>query len=361
MKVSYLKASFILLFLILALGFVLTGCKKETPPPQEPAAKAPTAQDQLVKEKEFLSAPDAVTCKLEKTTISKLDLPKNHMASFIHRMEQQNKQDIKEGQIILADRSYKILLGERPEREFYIYDVETGIGPYWWGSWSLHSYHKLGDKFFEFMLIEGGTKIAAQPYKGLLGTIMAGKGGRELEKVEFNGSVYQKDSVAAPIGIIKEYWTGPVTECTIPVGDYTPYLMNVTYDNLAIDISNNYHTNAQGQSGGKEIVYGMQVRQEKPYVLDFSNEPMVIFDQPPASQTTFSRGDEIKFAAVLIDPKLDIMIRGLDDTSVKVDKEYKDAEGKVVQTVKEDKSLDPNVVIARADGEVIANGVMPFG
>ena len=361
MKASYLKTSFIILSILASLEFITGGCKKETPTPQEPAAKALPTQEQLVKEREFLSAPDAVTCKLEKNTISKLDLPKNHMASFVHRMEREKKEDIKQGQIILADRSYKILLGERPEREFYIYDVETGIGPYWWGSWSLHSYHKIGDKFFEFMLFEEGTKIAARPYTGPLGTIMVDKGGRELEKVEFSGSVHQKESVAAPIGIVKEYWTGPVTECTIPVGDYTAYLMKVTYDNLSIDISNNYHTNAQGQSGGKEIIYGMQVRQDKPYVLDFSNEPMVIFDQPPMSQTTFSRGQEIVFAAVLIDPKLDIMIRGLDDTSVKVDKEYKDAEGKVVQTVKEDKSLDPNVVIARADGEVIAEGVMPFG
>ncbi len=86
----------------------------------------------------------------------------------------------------------------------------------------------------------------------------------------------------------------------------------------------------------------MQVRADKPYVLDFSNEPMVVFDQPPMSQTSFSRGQEIKFAAVLIDPKLDIMIRGLDDTSVR-------------------KSLDPNVVITQADGKIVAEGVMPFG
>ena len=361
MKTSYLKANFTLLSVFLSLGFVLTGCKKETPPPQKPAASTPSVQYQTAKEKEFLSAPDVVTCQLEKTTISKLDLPKNHMASFVHRMERENKQDIKAGKIILANRPYKILLGERPEREFYIYDIETGIGSYWWGSWSLHSYHKIGDKFFEFMLIEGGTKIAARQYTGPLGTITVGKGGRELEKVEFNGSVHQKENVAAPIGIVKENWPDPVTECKIPGGDYTAYLMKVTYDNLSIDISNNYHTNAQGQSAGKEIVYGMQVRQDKPYVLDFSNEPMVVFDQPPMNQTAFSRGDEIKFAAVLIDPKLDIMIRGLDDTSVKIDKEYKDAEGKVIQSVKENKSLDPNVVIARADGEVIAKGVMPFG
>ena len=115
------------------------------------------------------------------------------------------------------------------------------------------------------------------------------------------------------------------------------------------------------ESQGKEIVYGMQVRADKPYVLDFSNDPMVIFDQPPKSHTSFARGSEIQFAAVLIDPELDIMIRGLDDTSVKVEKEFKDAEGKVIHTGQVNKSLDPKVVITRANGQVVAEGVMPFG
>jgi len=361
MKASILKSSFILLSVIPLLGLVLTGCKKETPPHQEQAATAPPTPEQIAKEKEFLSAPDVVTCKLEKTTLSKLDLPQQHTAFFIHRMERENRENIKQAQINLANRPCKIILGERPEREFYLYDTETGIGPYWWGSWSLNSYHKINDTFFEFMLIEDGNKIASRSYKGPLGTIKVGKGGRELEKVEFNGSLLQKESGAAPIGTIKERWPDPVTECRIPVGDYTPNIMKVTYDNLAIDISNNYHTNAQGQSGPENIVYGMQIREDKPYVLDFSNKPMVIFDQPSTSQTTFSHGQEIKFAAVLIDPKLDIMIRGLDDTSVQVDKEYKDANSKVIHTTKVSKSLDPNVVIARADGEVVAEGVMPFG
>ena len=356
MKASFLKPSSIPLYIFLLLGFVMGGCKKETPPPQEQTVTAQPTQDQIAKEKEFLSSPDVVTCELEKTTISKLDLPQQHTAFFIHRMEREKRENIKEGKIILANRSYKILLGERPGGEFYIYDVETGIGPYWWGSWSLNSYHKLGDKFFEFMLIEDGNKIAARPYKGPIGTIMVGKGGRNLEKVEFNGSLLQKEKGAVPIGIIKERWPSSVTECKIPVGDYTPYILKVTYDNLAIDISNNYHTNAQGQSGPENIVYGMQVRQDEPYVLDFSNEPIVIFDQPSISQTTFSRGQEIKFAAVLIDPKLDIMIRGLDDTSVQIEKETSSG-----HKYKRPKSLDPNVVIARADGQVIAKGVMPFG
>ena len=377
MKASHPKASCILLSFILVLGFVLPGCKKETPP-QEPSAtptstegqaataeaNAPPAltQPATAKEKEFLSDPDVVTCELEKTTISKVDLPKNRLPSFVRRMEQQSKEDVKQGQITLANRPFKVLLGERPEREFFLFDVEKGFGPYWWGSWSLHSYHKIDDKFFEFMLIEEGTRIAARSYKGQLGTIKVGKGDRELEKVEFNGSVHQQENVSAPIGAITERWPEAVNECEIPVGDYTPYIMSVTYDSLSISISNNYHTNAQGQSmGKKEIVYGMQVREDKPYVLDFSNEPMVVFDEPPTSKTSFSRGQEIRFAAVLIDPKLDIMIRGLDDTSIKVDREYKDPNGKVIHTAKVNKSLDPKVVIARADGEIVTEGVMPFG
>ncbi len=363
MKASRLKASCILLCLILVVGFVLLGCKKETPPPQEVDA-APTStegQAATAKEKEFLSDPDVVTCELEKSTIRQLDLPTNRLPSFVRRMERENRENIKQGQITLANRPFKILLGDRPEREFFLFDVEKEYGPYWWGSWSLHSYHKLDDEFFEFMLVEAGTKIAARPYKGPLGIIKVGKGGRDLEKAEFNGSVHQRANASAPIGTIEENRTDPVTECRIPVGDYTAYFMNVTYDNLSIQISNNYHTNAEGQSSGKEIVYGMQVRNDKPYVLDFSNEPMVVFDQPPKSTSSFSRGQEIKFAAVLIDPKLDIMIRGLDDTSVKVDKEYKDADGKVIHTAKVDKSLDPNVVITRTDGQTVAEGVMPFG
>jgi hypothetical protein len=96
-------------------------------------------------------------------------------------------------------------------------------------------------------------------------------------------------------------------------------------------------------------------------LLDFSSEPAVVFDKPGKDKTTFMRGDKIKFAAVLVDPKLDIMIRRLYDMSVKVDKEYKDKDGKVIHTAKVNKSLDPNVIITRADGRIVAEGVMPFG
>lgn len=341
------KADRVLWFGILTLAGVVSG---------HALAAAVPRQDQAARIEAFSADPNVTTCTLKTTEISQLDFPDSPLPSFIRRLQQQNTTDVKEGRLTLANRPFRILLGERPEREFHLFDVQKRFAPYWWGSWSLHSYHRIDDRFYEFVLLENGAKVAARPYPGRLGTIRVGKGNRELEKITFNGSVHAKGSVAAPIGTIEQHWTGAVTECRIPVGDYTPYLMKVTYDNLAIDISNNYHTDAQGRPSGREPVYGIQVREDKPYVLDFSNDPVVVFDQPPRNETVFSRGAEIKFAAVLLDPKLDIMIRGLDDTSVQVEEELSGG-----QKIKRPRSLDPQVVITRADGEMVAQGVMPFG
>lgn len=351
MKASRQLVSWFLLGCVSILVFLLVG---------HAGAAAPV--DQAAREKAFLASPDVAIADLVETMIEKLDFPKNRQPSFLRRMQQQNRLKVKTAEITVAGHLFRVIVGENPTSEFYLHDVVPANGPYWWGSWSLHSYHKIGEKFYEFMLVEDGEKIAGRVYGGPMGTITVGKGGRDIGKAEFNGSVHAKDSVSAPIGVVKDYWTDPVAECQIPVGDYAPYLIAVTYDDLRIEISNNYHTDAQGRPrGGREMVCGMQVRQDKPYVLDFSNKPVVVFDQPAKGKTTFSRGAEIKFAAVLVDPILDVMIRGLDDTSVKVDREYKDSSGKVIQTAKVDKSLDPKVVITRSDGEVVAEGVMPFG
>ena len=350
MKASFLKAGFVLLFVFLLLGFVVVGCKKDTPPPPELTAK----------EKQFLSVPDAVTGELEKIKISKIDIPKGPLVSeIINYMDQYNRHFVKQGQINLANRPFKIILGFHPEREFYIYDIENRFSPYWSGSRSLYSYHKIDDIFYEFILIKNGTIIAARPYTGPFGIIKLGKGGRELQKVEFCGSLKRKDNIAVPAGTIRENQADMVTECAIPVGDYRLSKIYIAYDNLLIRTTDN-STNIPDRFNYQDIVYGIHVSQDKPYVLDFSNEPKIILNQQPMNQTAFSRGDQIKFAVVLIDPKLDIKIWGIEDTLVKVDKELKYRDG-MVNTIKVNKSLAPKIVIARIDGEVIAEGVMPFG
>jgi hypothetical protein len=170
----------VLLICLYAVWIISSGCKKEAPSSKKPNPPSRATQSRLAMEKEFLSDPNVVVCKLEETAISRLDLPERHLASFIHRMERESRKDVAQSEITLANRKYRIVLGDTPEREFYVYDIEKEFGPYWWGSWSIHSYHKLDGSFFEFMLVDGDRKIAARPYKGKLGTIKIGKGGREI-------------------------------------------------------------------------------------------------------------------------------------------------------------------------------------
>ncbi len=89
---------------------------------------------------------------------------------------------------------------------------------------------------------------------------------------------------------------------------------------------------------------------------DFSNKPSVMFASP-AKDTTLKRGETLQVSAVLTDPKLDFMIRGLDDTTRK---QTKDAGGNAIG-YERNLSLDPKVLITRVNGEKVAEGVMPFG
>jgi hypothetical protein len=81
-------------------------------------------------------------------------------------------------------------------------------------------------------------------------------------------------------------------------------------------------------------------------VLNFSNPPSVMFASP-SRERRFKPGDTVEVKAVLVDPKLDFMIRSL------YGPEEKESKGP--------RSLDPKVLITRANGEKVAEGVMPFG
>ncbi|MBN2315008.1 MAG: hypothetical protein JXM79_13840 [Sedimentisphaerales bacterium] len=106
-------------------------------------------------------------------------------------------------------------------------------------------------------------------------------------------------------------------------------------------------------------IFGIQIREDKPFVFDFSNKPEVLFASP-AKDCRIRLNEELTVKAVLIDPKLDIMIRGPTDTSRKKKRERSSVDGRKY-TSWEQISLDPKVIIKRANGEKVAEGVMPFG
>jgi hypothetical protein len=201
--------------------------------------------------------------------------------------------------------------------------------------------------------------LTVHPYAGDLGTFEVGPGARKLTKPGFSltGSLQARDWAVAAGGDIKVGRPLEARLCQVPVGDYLPEFLTLNFGQLRIQLSQNYHSEGKRQSrDGRPIVYGITIRKDQPFVLDFANQPEVMFTSPTNSQR-IKPGDTLLVAAVLVDPKLDIMIRRLEDTSRK---QTKDAEGKALG-YERNLSLDPTVIITRTNGEKVAEGVMPFG
>jgi len=137
------------------------------------------------------------------------------------------------------------------------------------------------------------------------------------------------------------------------VGDYLPNSLHVEFGRLQMFISDNYHSDGKPRErGGRPPVYAVHVRKDKPFVLDFSNQPEVLFASPVKAQR-LKPGDPLEVKAVLVDPALDIMIRELADT-IRKPKPNQTRNSQYL-------SLDPTVTVKRTNGEKVAEGIMPFG
>jgi hypothetical protein len=273
-----------------------------------------------------------------------------------------------QGEIQVGTRTFLALLGNdysimgplnRPGTAFVL--SKTGSGGeslyHWWGAERLMAIHKIDGQFFTFSANPTGTELTVTPYEGELGTFEMGAGDRDLDTLTVSGSLQARDR-AVPVGEVNESgWTDPVSSCRLPVGNYVPNYLSMRYGRLALSISYNYHSDGKPRDrGDRPLGYGIAIHQDKPFVLDFSNEPGVMFASPAKDQR-IKLGEKLEVKGVLIDPKLDFMIRRLNDTTRK---QTKTADGKPL-TYKRDLSLDPVVIVRRANGAKVAEGVMPFG
>jgi hypothetical protein len=264
------------------------------------------------------------------------------------------------GEFQIASTSYQAFLGYRFSIRGPLNQPSTGLilvprgeqPASWVGGDQLNATHLLGGRYYRFSCTPAGDKLSVCPYEGPLGVLEIGAGGRNVEKLAMRGSLRSKESSVAIRDGIEVAGLKAARQCRIPVGDYYPAMVDIDLGNLRLMASNNYHTNAQGQRSRSGPVHGITIRADKPYVLDFSNKPTVVFTEPAVGRQ-IKPGDEVRVKAVLIDPVLDIMIRRLYVTA--------GASGAREQTTGQPVSLDPKVVIKRGNGEIVAEGVMPFG
>ncbi|MGO8698163.1 MAG: hypothetical protein ACLQVY_10650 [Limisphaerales bacterium] len=194
----------------------------------------------------------------------------------------------------------------------------------WWGGDRISAMHKVDGRYFSFSATPAG-ELTVHPYQGDLGTFEIGPGDRKLTDFGFSGSFEARDWAVAVGGDIQNGRPVEATRCQLPVGDYLPEYLTLKFGRLRVELSQNYHSEGKRQSrAGRPDVYGITIRKDLPFALDFSSKPEVMFASPAPDQR-IKPGDTVMVMAVLVDPKLDIMLRRLEDTSRK---QTKDADGK---------------------------------
>ncbi len=250
--------------------------------------------------------------------------------------------EIKLDAILGYSRGFSGLLNH-PETNIYLLSADNpnaGSVSRWYGGEMLKTLHRCGDTFYHLSTTPNGDKLFVWPYQGPIGVLAVKPGSRDVEALSVTGSLTSQDAIIS----LTEGLDGEVTPTsgsyTLPAGDYRPMMMNVRYGKFRGLMLPNSH--ADGSLGGRSELgpptYGIKIRPDKPFVIDFSSEPKVIFASP-AKGYRIELGDQLSVKAVLIDPSLDVMFRQIRDTEM----------------------LNPKVTIARSDGEVVAEGVMPFG
>jgi hypothetical protein len=278
---------------------------------------------------------------------------------------------VRRGRFKLAGKKFDVYLGYDSVRDklndplcsFFLVNKDDQETPATW-EWagSLIATHRIGSSWYQFSATALGDKVTATKYEGDFGTLELGAGSRDFKNLGIKGSAFSSDRHGLAIGgNISEAGAKSLSySCQLPTGDYTLASTTIQYGPLSISISQNYHSDGQRRAkirpklAFEKWIYGIKIRKDRPFVLDFSTEPEVLFVEPTRAQR-FKTGEEVNVMAVLIDPVLDIMIRRLR----KMMDTY-DSDGKKRRNQKLT-SLDPKVLITRAGGEKVGEGVMPFG
>jgi hypothetical protein len=150
-------------------------------------------------------------------------------------------------------------------------------------------------------------------------------------------------------------------EHRIPVGDYAPKYLSLHIGKLTAGFSQNYYsTEAPYSRATTPPEPSLKIRKDKPLVLDFSKKPLVLVTSPGEGHTC-KPGDTVRFRAMIVEPELNLLVRGVYDTTQKTsERTYTTPTGDKV-TLPRYASLAPTVTITDSSGKRLAEGTMPFG
>ncbi len=260
---------------------------------------------------------------------------------------------VRHGRIEIGEREFEVVLGQGPtlDGRYDRPDCPMVLDP----RPSRYTESRLGSgrfidgAYWVFSATPDGSRLTVKPYEGVRGTLSVGAGGRDVEKMSLAG--YLLGDFDAPVGAFDEDdKLGLAEKCEIPVGSYRPSTLTVRYDTLSLDLSTDYYSQMESVKTGASPIEAIEIREGRPYVLDFAATPEIRFLEPE-EEARFARGDEIQFEALLTYPKLGVMVRDIERWR----------EGKRDGTWIRKSSLDPQVTVVDSKGKIRAKGRMPFG
>jgi hypothetical protein len=337
---------------------IVSGCKEKKrefnseKQPEEVASKKNTKE--VVREEPL----DGMIFELEHVSVSDGDFSGPSRPRLLSRSG-----IVRRSQIKIDGIDYDVFLAPYRGTDFCLIPKNNPQNyPRWIGAEQLKSMHLIGEKYYSFNKTPDGGKLLVSPYEGDFGTFEVHAGGRNIQEIGIQGSLRSRNAFSIAVGgELDKGWPAPVRSCQLPVGDYTPVYLQVTIGKVQVAISDNYyHLNSQNQVyRSHKSFYGIKILQNQPYLLDFSVKPQVFIAKPDKDQR-IRLGHELKVEAVLVDPTMDIMIRRIYDTTQKDQRQYTTSDGQQ-HTVEVNKSIEPKVLITRANGQKVAEGVMPFG
>jgi hypothetical protein len=233
----------------------------------------------------------------------------------------------RKGKIQIAGHKYDVWLGHNRRFTGSFNNPSTALHLIPDGDMSRHTnrdpvwlmfIRKIGRIHYCFSAAPSGGKLIVKSYKGKYGTLKIGTGGRDIRKTKISGHVgsgsdeWSIDTII-PIGGKPNRWgeRKAVHSDRVPVGDYIPWL-EIYLDRLHLTISQNIHSdgNRMAKLDGPHT-FPVKIREDKPFVLDFSDKPEIIF-VAPARNHKLKLGEELKVEAVLTDPVLDIRFNDLE-------------------------------------------------
>lgn len=218
----------------------------------------------------------------------------------------------------------------------------------------------LGGRWCQFSCTPTGDQLFVYPYEGPLGVLQLGAGGRDARRLEMFGELCTTRTRLCIGHVLENGLLQGADKYEIPVGDYYPSDLVVCFGDVRFSLS--YNPYARDSDGGyrrhDRATRSIRIRQDRPFVLDFPDKPRVVSIRP-RKEDRLTPGDDVRVETVLVDPVLNALIERLEDISQSRTNTYTTIDGRQ-RTFEEGRLLQPNVVVRRA-GEILAEGVMPFG